>query len=175
MDVFLNGMVFSLFALFLLSSLQKIVHLRHFLDTVTAYNILPQSIARVAGALIPFLELAGAILLTSAKTMMYGATILIFLLLSFLFAVVQVIKTKRNVICGCYGRFLEAQADLFTLVKIFVLLILTFVVILTPPNDAAVYTPLSVSIGLFLTGMILLCQKIWTHHQHTMRILRSTK
>jgi hypothetical protein len=170
---FLNGIAFSLFSLFILSSIQKMVHLRYFLEAVTAYHILPEPIARSAGVLIPLLELAGAVLLTSSKTVMYGAVILLLLLLSFLFAVVHVLKTKRNVLCGCYGRFLEAQVDGFTLIKIIFLLGFTVVVMLATHHHPIVYTPLSVSIGLFLTGLILLCQKIWTYHQQTVSMLRT--
>src|SRR5439155_16341297 len=70
---------------------------------IEAYGLLPPGVARVLGAVLPFVELAIAASLLTGFGGCFGATLALALLLLFSFAQGIVLVRGREVPCGCFG------------------------------------------------------------------------
>ncbi|MCE7791566.1 hypothetical protein K8O68_03885 [Salipaludibacillus sp. CUR1] len=161
--------------LFFISAAAKLVSFQAFIDFTIDFRILPERLSKAAAVSIPFLELLGAGLLLVGPARIYGTVILVSLLLLFGYAVTRVLKTNRQVSCGCYGKLIDAKADSFTIGKIvyFLGLILFFTAI-NPPYTAALSAP-AVITGTALTLLFLLTQLIWETHSAALERLRRIK
>lgn len=166
-----NAVIVVLVTLFTISALLKLAALRDFIKLVIAYDVLPNRLARLYGFVLPFLELGGAVLLVFRTTVNSGALLLLVMLLAFGYAVFSVVKKGRRVRCACYGRFLEAEADHFTLGKTVLLIVLTLVVILFRDVSRTGFSIPSVMIGLYTTTLFMLAQNVWSKHKQAMRLL----
>lgn len=100
----LDVLVVFLSFTFLFSAIPKLIHLSSFVELVKDYGVLPTMISGAVAVLIPFGELTGATLLLFPETLQAGSLILLVLLLSFLYAVSQVIRRNKILTCGCYGK-----------------------------------------------------------------------
>lgn len=88
---------------FLQSALGKIANPRRFIQGAIDYRVVPERIARVLGALLPWgeLGLAGALLLGFALPL--TGIVAAFLLLCFTAAIAINLRRGRAIRCHCYG------------------------------------------------------------------------
>jgi hypothetical protein len=147
--------------------------LQLFISAIKDYHILPHKVAVAYGSILPFLELISAVLLIFSKTFLLGILMVIFILLTIIYSVFKVMKTQRIVSCGCYGSFLKANVDLFTLVKLMILLLISVFLLMSKPYIDFSYSYLQILTGLFLTCLLLTCQKAWSSYQEAITIIKS--
>ncbi|MFE1243458.1 MauE/DoxX family redox-associated membrane protein [Fictibacillus sp. NPDC058756] len=153
-----------IFTTFLISAIPKLINLKYFITLVHSYEVLPRFIGTIYGVLLPFIELGGTLLLLSKTYYIYGSLFLLFVLLSFTIAVTFVIRAKRDIKCGCYGKFLDSKVDSFTIIKIIILVISNLFII----SNAQGYSDMNLTnllLGLFFTITLLLLQKIWSTYR----------
>lgn len=154
----------SLIVTFLFSALPKIIHLKDFIELVKNYEVLPEKLSLIFAILLPLLELFAVYLLI--QEIIWGLILLTILLFSFLYAVNNAIKKKKEIRCGCFGKFIDAKADKYTLVKIIFLLFFTFLaLIISFVNVEIIYTTGNIIIGALLSIMFIAIQVIWTNSQ----------
>jgi hypothetical protein len=158
--------------LFAVSAVPKILNLSAFKELTAAYGILPDPIAGIFGMLLPFAELLGAALLLYGETAIYGALILLGLLLSFAWAVSTILRSKKTITCGCYGKFFDARADRFTLFKIGILAISALIVLIHTSAHPVRLSVKAAFLGGFLTVCLLTAQAVWTYHTKMMDRLK---
>lgn len=170
-----HAVVVVLVALFTLSALLKLAAPREFIKLVQAYDVLPRRMATVYGAVLPFAEVTGAVLLVNEKTSLSGAMLLCVLLLGIGYAVYTVVKTGRNVQCACYGRFFEAEADRFTLWKTVLLIVFALLTATFRDRLWVGFSGPAVLFGLYMTTLILLAQKVWISYRKAWRVLTETE
>ncbi|WP_343784643.1 MauE/DoxX family redox-associated membrane protein [Alkalibacillus silvisoli] len=167
-----NWTVWWIIITFMASSIPKIFSLKYFIHLVDQYDILPKYLALLYGVFLPFVEVLGAGLLLSNTTFFYGIIVLQIILLSFAYAVYHVISNNKILTCGCYGRFLDAKVDKFTLNKIITLFLLATLSLYLSTQYEVQYSLHYIGMGIFLTLLLLLSQWIWNFHQDALRILR---
>ncbi|MEW9032259.1 MAG: MauE/DoxX family redox-associated membrane protein [Planifilum fimeticola] len=173
MQMLTDVLAMFLCTLFVISAVSKIAHLSAFRELTVAYGVLPAPIARGLGILLPFAELSGAALLCHGGTSLYGSLVLLVLLLGFAWAVSTVLRAKKNVSCGCYGKFLDASADRFTLFKIGVLAAAALIVMIRSFSHPVHPSPGSILLGSFLTACLLAAQAVWAYHAKVMDRLKN--
>jgi len=173
MQMLADILAMFLCTLFIASAAPKLLHLSAFRELTAAYGVLPGPLARVLGSLLPFAELSGAALLCHPKTALCGSLILLLLLFGFAWAVSAVLRAKKTVRCGCYGKFLDARADRFTLIKIGILTAAAITVLIRSFSHPVRPSPESFFFGSFLTACLLAAQAVWTHHAEAMDRLKS--
>lgn len=172
LSLFISAIVVHLFCIFSFSALLKILYYKNFIYMVIEYDILPEAYSRVWGSILPFIELLAALLLLQQSTLKYGATVLLFLLFSFVYAVIMVLSSKRKLTCGCYGKLLDTEVDTFTLGKIIFLSILSLMVLMIKSTVTIEHSFYSVGVGIYMTVFLLITHKVWAIHQESMRLLR---
>jgi cobalt-zinc-cadmium efflux system protein len=133
-------------AVFVLASVDKILHPAAFAQAIYNYQILPDAVINLTAIVLPWLELLLGILLI-AGLWLPGATVLVnLLLLTFFAALVFNVARGLDVHCGCFTTSTEGTpATAWYLIRdsIFLMLgcVLLFrVVIKTAPKNAAVRT-----------------------------------
>ncbi|MFQ5615220.1 MAG: MauE/DoxX family redox-associated membrane protein [Anaerolineales bacterium] len=109
---------------FLRSGLGKVFDRRRTVQSVVAYDILPESIARVYGVLLPWVELTLAGLLLTGLWTQAAAYGLSLLLVSFGIAVSINLIRHKEMDCGCAGRGAQEKLSWRTLVRVIVLFML---------------------------------------------------
>ena len=102
---------------FLFSAIAKLRHMGSFVEVTQAYEVLSSPWDRIFACLLPFLEMGAVVFLLFRQTHVgeYGS--LVGLLSVFAWAVGSVIHSGRVITCGCYGKWMDAQADRFTLLE----------------------------------------------------------
>src|SRR5690606_37782247 len=159
--------------MFVVSAVPKIINLPAFKELTVAYGVLPDPIAAAFGILLPFTERFGAALLLHGGTANYGVLILLGLLLSFAYAVSTILRTKKTIVCGCYGKFFDAKADRFTLIKIGILTVAAFIVLIRATAHPVHPSLNTVLLGSFLTVGFLTAQAVWSYHTKAMDTLKN--
>lgn len=109
---------------FLRSGLGKVFDRKHTIQTTLAYNVLPPSLARLYGNLLPWMELSLAVLLILGLWTRAVAYSLGLLLISFGLAVSINLLRDKEMDCGCSGRRTQEKLSWRTLARIIVLLAL---------------------------------------------------
>ena len=167
--------IFHIVSLFFISGIAKLTSFKQFLQYVEAFNVLPARIATLFGMLVPFLELSGAVFLLIEHTRFYGAAILGFLLITFIYAIIQALRSEEQISCGCYGRLFDAKVSSFTLGKAAYLLVLIIILTIYPSLFNGEYSASYLVMGVFLTLLLLVTEKIWHIHAQTLEHLRNLK
>lgn len=90
-------------AVFLMSSLTKVVAPGAFVLNVLNYRILPSRLARAYGYVLPYSELSVALLLLSGSLSHWAALVAILMLVSFMSAIGIAIRRGYHLDCSCFG------------------------------------------------------------------------
>ena len=115
---------------FLISSIGKIIDHKKFIQIVINYEILSPSLSLLYGFFLPYIELIIAIMIILGLFVDAAGYVGILMILSFIYAVsVNVVRGRKNLDCGCFGKFLERKLGLPTLLDDIVILLLSFVLI----------------------------------------------
>lgn len=94
----------SLALVFLAAALHKLRDLPGFADTVREYRLIPGALVAPASYAIPAIELLAAAGILIDATRAYAALTLLALLLAFTFGiVVNLLRGRRDIDCGCWG------------------------------------------------------------------------
>lgn len=167
--------LFHIVSLFTISAIAKLTSFKQFLQFVVDFNVLPARIATVFGVFIPFLELLGTVFLLVEHTRLFGASILSFLLMTFIYAIIHVLQSGAQISCGCYGRLFDSKVTRFTLGKVVYLLFLIIITIVVAPIYTGEFSASFIVIGMILTLLLLMTEKMWQIHSQTLEHLRNLK
>ncbi|MFD1425619.1 hypothetical protein JOD24_000291 [Kroppenstedtia sanguinis] len=158
---------------FLFSAIAKLRHMGSFVEVTQAYEVLSSPWDRIFACLLPFLEMGAVVFLLFRQTHVWGVWILVGLLSVFAWAVGSVIHSGRVITCGCYGKWMDAQADRFTLLKIASLGVVCMVLLGGQISGAGIdLRALPLTSGAILFLLSLLAQKIWISYQNSLARLR---
>jgi hypothetical protein len=130
-------------AVFVLASVDKIIHPAAFAQAIYNYQLFPDALINLTAIILPWLELLLGILLIAGRWLP-GATVLVnLLLLAFFGALVFNVARGLNVHCGCFTTSTEGTpATTWYLVRDSIFLVLgctlTFRVIFRPDPEKAV-------------------------------------
>jgi Methylamine utilisation protein MauE len=171
MEVLFNVTVYFLFCMLVVSSIPKIMNIKHFINLVKEYDFLPPTVLKIYGVILPFAELACAILLLIKGTTLYAAAIIITLLFSFLIGVLYMLNSDKIITCGCYGKFLDAKVSPFTVGKIVILMVASLIIIYFSKETNLETTFLPIVSGALLTILLLASEMVWSKHKHATEIL----
>jgi hypothetical protein len=177
MEVLFSVLSFSLSLLFFLSGLAKIGSMPTFVRMVRAYRLWPRLFEKrlfaYAVGIVPVLEMSGAIAILFPKTFVFGISLLTVLSCLFTVLIHHALKHQKAVSCGCYGAFLEARADGFTLGKVLFLLGLCILLLFGRDMFVLTFSGWTVAAAIGCTALFLFMQFIWIRHQDHMRTLQN--
>ncbi len=159
----------------MISAVSKLISYKAFLQFVVNFHLFPRRISLIIGSLIPYVELMGAALLLLEPTRSKGAIILLSLLTMFSYAVTQVLRSKRRITCGCYGRLIDATVDRFTIGKIVYFFLVTIIIGFIKPLQNAEISALTIVIGTSLSFLVFVLQIMWQRYRETLDRLRKIK
>lgn len=129
MDEALLAARLILAAVFAVAGVAKLADLAGSRSAVAAFGV-PDRLAGPVGTLLPFAELATAVLLLPAATAMAGATVALALLLAFSVGIASSIARGEAPDCHCFGQLHSEPAGPKTLARNFALAVLAgFVVV----------------------------------------------
>src|SRR5690606_3772048 len=80
---------------------------------------------------IPIVELVSVILLLIPNTRVAGIIVILLLLTMFMLVSVKAIIHKKKINCNCFGNLLPGQLGWVTLIRVFVLVILSILILFT--------------------------------------------
>lgn len=122
-------------AIFLSSALSKLYRRDQFEKAVLDYAILPMPMARVYTFLLPWIELAVGLLFLMGFALHLAAFMALFLLVSFILALIVNLKRNRSIKCHCSGLLGNNDISWGTVIRNMVLLTLTGILIATAPDS----------------------------------------
>jgi uncharacterized membrane protein YphA (DoxX/SURF4 family) len=99
----LLGVRLLLGGIFILAAAGKIPEQARFVDVVTQYGLLPWSLARAYGTILPWLELTIGIFLVLGFLPRLAAGISILMIISFIAANGTAVYSHNYADCGCFG------------------------------------------------------------------------
>jgi len=92
---------------FFAASLSKLQNQEYFIATVISYGVLPESLARIYGLVLPWAELTAGCALILGIFPVYAAWLSILFTFSFVIAGIHSLIYAREADCGCFGQFLQ--------------------------------------------------------------------
>jgi uncharacterized membrane protein YphA (DoxX/SURF4 family)/thiol-disulfide isomerase/thioredoxin len=110
--------------IFIVSSIAKIQDIAKFVNTVTSYGMLPDSLAQLYGNAVPWVELFIGCALTIGVFVRYAAILSIPLVISFMVASSYALLNAAGGSCGCFGKFLILSHPVSLTIDVFMLLII---------------------------------------------------
>lgn len=121
LNVFIQVFLITIFGV---SGIGKLLHRSNFVHTL---NQLPLSrwMPPVLSVLVPLGELLVCICLIIPTVQAFGYGITLLLSMSFIWAGIQGMSTKKQVDCHCFGQFLEEKLGWNTLVKAMLLIVVS--------------------------------------------------
>jgi hypothetical protein len=171
MDSFLQSLYHFLLLFFLCSSIPKLFNLSEFMQLVESYEVLTKGGSRTFGFFAPIFESIFAIMILVHATALYGLIGMLLMLITFFYAVSTVMKNKKVITCGCYGKFHDSKADIFTVIKI-VFLKVVIIILLFYGVPKFYFSILAAVTGVFITITFLIAQKLWDSYQETVKQYR---
>jgi uncharacterized membrane protein len=132
----------------------KLADLEEFRAAVANYRIVPEGLAMPLSALIPVAEAAGAVGILIPPTHRAAAAILLLLLIVFTAAIViNLMRGRLNVDCGCFGPALRQPLSWWLPARNVLLMALAAIAIM--PAGGRAMTPLDVATILFGAATIV--------------------
>ena len=104
-------------SIFIVASLDKIIHPDLFAQTVYNYQLLPEVAVNVVALWVPWLELVGGVLLLLGLWVQGSVFLLTGLLLVFLGALGFNLARGLDVACGCFSTSSKGPVTAFTLLR----------------------------------------------------------
>jgi uncharacterized membrane protein YphA (DoxX/SURF4 family) len=117
-----------------IAGLGKIQHLTTFVQGVISYRILPIPLARWYGRLLPIVEIGTGILFLTGLWVPAAAFVSILMFSSFALAVAVNLMRKQAIACYCFGTDASAKIGWHTLLRIFLFLLISTIIIFTSPR-----------------------------------------
>jgi len=108
--------------LFFYTGLQKLLHPYEFAEVVLAYQLLPESLAGLVVAALPWMEIAAGLCLAAGLKRRSSLIILSGLLAVFLIVILITLARGLNIDCGC-GLFFQRQVGTAAILEDLVLLV----------------------------------------------------
>jgi thiol-disulfide isomerase/thioredoxin len=124
---------FVLFAVFVTAAVAKLADLQTSRDTFEAFGV-SRRLARPGGTLLPFVELATAILLLPQATVRWGAVAAALLLLAFIIGIAYALSQGLRPNCNCFGQVSSEQIGPLTLGRNAALLVVAVIAIWRAPG-----------------------------------------
>lgn len=93
----------TLGVLFLVSGIGKLRHWRHFIGTVSDYQVAPEFVAKIVAGTLPWFELTAALLLIAGFALKLVGGLIALFLIATTAAVVVNLRRGREIECGCYS------------------------------------------------------------------------
>jgi thiol-disulfide isomerase/thioredoxin len=121
-------------AVFIVAAVAKIQDAAKFVSTVVSYGILPVSLARLYGNVIPWVELFVGCALVLGVFVRFTAALLVPLVISFVMASSYALLHAIDVNCGCFGTFL-ALSHPVSLILDGLILIAAFILFLNSDQE----------------------------------------
>ena len=109
-------------SLFILSATSKLPHQVEFIDVVSSYHLLPESLAQFYGTILPWVELAVGCLLIVGLFSRYAAVACILMVASFIVANGTAVYSKAY--CGaCFGELVTLKTSDALIIDIVIFLV----------------------------------------------------
>ena len=117
--------------IFLLSSIPKIQHSYDFLSNIYGYELVGAKTGMMVAMILPWLELLLGICLVGG--VFISGALLVSLVLSIIFCYVQISVIQRGLLinCGCFGFSSKSTIDYSTVIRTFLILIISFLAYLS--------------------------------------------
>jgi rhodanese-related sulfurtransferase/uncharacterized membrane protein YphA (DoxX/SURF4 family) len=119
---------------FLLSGIFKLIDLKGFQGVISALGLLGGPLPFLASAAIPVIELVLGIMLILGVYIRIAAIHLNVLVIIFSWVTFYVLRSRPDMLCGCFGRFLDMTFSIYHFVVLFVIFVLNLLIIIEP-ND----------------------------------------
>jgi len=120
---------------FLLSGIFKLIDLKGFQGVISALGLLGGPLTFLASAAIPVIELILGIMLVLGVYIRIAALHLNVMVIIFSWVTFYVLRSRPDMLCGCFGRFLDMTFSIYHFIVLFVIFILNLLIIIEP-NDA---------------------------------------
>jgi rhodanese-related sulfurtransferase/uncharacterized membrane protein YphA (DoxX/SURF4 family) len=119
---------------FLLSGIFKLIDLKGFQEVISALGLLGGPLHFPASVAIPAIELILGIMLILGVYIRVAAIHLDVMVIIFSWVTLYVLRSRPDMLCGCFGDFLDMTFSIYHFVVLFVIFVLNLVIIIEP-ND----------------------------------------
>lgn len=100
---------FSVSLTFIISGLSKLTERENNIRVIQKLNFFPRTISIAAGSALPYIEIGLALLLMFNVYIKLSVTLVMLLLLSFIYANSYVIRKGKDIACNCFGKLLQGK------------------------------------------------------------------
>ena len=151
----------ALGAVFLMSAVPKIAAPRQFANDVQQYQLLPRPLGSAFGYVLPYVELAAALMLLTGAYAVWAALLVVGMLVSFMIAVGIAMVRKLNLNCSCFGLLYRERVGWSTQIRDGILLVMALIILFGGNGDLTLTTMLaeperlSNALGLAATTLTL--------------------
>lgn len=132
---------------FLQAGVGKLRQFRHFVQDLSAYNVLPEAMAAPAGLILVILEMIIAVAHLSGSLLTWAVPLTLCVLGAFLTVVLVVLKRGTAVSCLCFGSAEGEPVSIRTVIRLGVLLAAEIGVLITGSSDADWLVPTEMGLG----------------------------
>jgi len=121
--------------LFVFSGMIKMSDLRGFSKIVIAYNMLPITLSRILGYVLPFVEIIIGGILLNGTLVFYGAAVGVLQMIVVTLALVKIYRRKKKMEnCGCFGTGIKVPVSKRKITEnVFWIVLALYVVVQTYP------------------------------------------
>lgn len=126
---------FILGIIFIASSIDKITNPEQFLEVINNYDIVPVFITPFAAIILPWIEFICGLFLLTGILVNSAASILIFLLLIFIFGISVNLYRGADIECGCFDLLFEGESIGFlSIIRDIIIIVLAVILIYVNKN-----------------------------------------
>ena len=161
MSLLLLSLRLALGSIFLMSAIPKMAAPRQFANDVHQYRLLPRPLGSAFGYVLPYVELAAALMLMAGVYASWAALLVVVMLASFMVAVGTAMVRKLNLNCSCFGLLYRERVGWPTQIRDGILLVVALFIVFGESGDLALTNMLaepdrlSNALGLAATTLTL--------------------
>ena len=118
-----------------MSAVPKMASPRQFANDVQQYKLLPRPLGSAFGYVLPYVELAAALMLLTGVCSSWAALLVVGMLVSFMIAVGVGMIRKLNLNCNCFGLLYRERVGWSTQVRDGILLTMALLIVFGGTGD----------------------------------------
>lgn len=145
---------FSVALTFIISGFSKLTERENNIRVIQKLNFFPRTISIAAGTSLPYIEIGLAVLLIFNVYIKISVTVVIILLISFIFANSYVVSKGKDIACNCFGKLLQGKLGMGGLYHSIILLLYSLPLYFI---ESSSYRDVFVQLSFQQSVLLLLC------------------
>lgn len=119
---------------FFLAGLAKIIDLRGFQEVIEAFGLFSIPLPLIISIMIPVLEIILGLMLLLGVYIRIAAIHINVLVVIFSWLTFFILRNRPDMLCGCFGGFLDMTFNIYHLIVLFIIFILNLFIVIEPSD-----------------------------------------